>query len=260
MRKNKTRLFTMLLAVMLCVAAFSTSALAYADDTAETAPNPVVSDEDAGTQPDALTPEGNLTLIDDIQQTDGEADAVENKQFITVQSKNGNTFYIVIDRSGDTENVYFLNLVDEADLMALMEDEDGNSTQTCTCTDKCEVGSINTECPVCKSNMSECSGTEKVVETTPEPETEPENGKTGSSTGMIALVLIVLLGGGGAVYYFKLRKNKPQTKGPDDLDDYDYGADDEDEDAELDTDDETVYEFEDENSGDDAPDREDGGA
>lgn len=240
MKKNKSRLFVSLIAVMLCMAAFSTSALAYADETPESTPSPVVSDEDAGTQPDALTPEGNLTLIDDIQQADGSADEVENKQFITVQSKNGNTFYIVIDRSGDTENVYFLNLVDEADLMALMEDENGDSAQTCTCTDKCEVGNINTDCPICKTNMSECSGKETVVETP--TETEPEAEKTNSSTGIIALVLIVLLGGGGAVYFFKIKKNKPKTKGPDDLDDYDYGEDDE---TGTDNDDATEYEFED---------------
>ncbi|MBQ9718672.1 MAG: DUF4366 domain-containing protein, partial [Clostridia bacterium] len=79
---------------------------------------------------DALTPVGNLTLIDDILQDENTAsvESVENKQkskqFITVQSKNGNYFYIIIDRSGDTENVYFLNLVDEADLFALMETEE----------------------------------------------------------------------------------------------------------------------------------------
>ena len=74
----------------------------------------------------ALTPDGNLTSIDDILQSAASVsteDSLENKQFITVQSKSGNTFYIVIDRSGDTENVYFLNLVDEADLMALMGDD-----------------------------------------------------------------------------------------------------------------------------------------
>ena len=75
-----------------------------------------------GKSPFAFTPDGNLTLIDDFLQIevpgDEEAEQVE-KQFITVQSKNGNTFYIVIDRNGETENVYFLYLVDEADLMAL---------------------------------------------------------------------------------------------------------------------------------------------
>ena len=62
-----------------------------------------------------------------LEQAGGNIDKLTEqveKQFITVQSKNGNTFYIVIDRNGETENVYFLNLVDEADLMALMEGEE----------------------------------------------------------------------------------------------------------------------------------------
>ena len=66
----------------------------------------------------ALTPDGNLTLIDDI----GSATAA-GKQFITVESKNGNVFYLIIDRDDDgEETVHFLNQVDEADLLALTED------------------------------------------------------------------------------------------------------------------------------------------
>ena len=68
----------------------------------------------------AFTPPGNLSLIDDFLQIEipGTEDTEQvEKQFITVQSKSGNTFYIVIDRNGETENVYFLNLVDEADLI-----------------------------------------------------------------------------------------------------------------------------------------------
>lgn len=69
-------------------------------------------------EPITLTPEGNLTLVDDI---DGEAS--EDKQFITVVTKNGNYFYIIVDRAAEGDNtVHFLNLVDEADLMALIED------------------------------------------------------------------------------------------------------------------------------------------
>ena len=127
-----------------------------------------------GKPPFAFTPDGNMTLIDDFLQI--EAPATEDseqieKQFITVQSKAGNTFYIVIDRNGETENVYFLNLVDEADLMALIEGEETEPIiPTCTCTDKCVVGAINTNCEICHSNMSECTGKESVAE--PEP-TEP---------------------------------------------------------------------------------------
>lgn len=115
MRKLKTRLFTGLLAVMLCCTALTPAAFAYAEDPEEgTSEKPVT----GGVEPEPLTPEGNLTIVDDI-----EGDAAGDKQFITVQTKSGNTFYIIVDRAADGENtVYFLNAVDEADLMALMED------------------------------------------------------------------------------------------------------------------------------------------
>ena len=184
-----------------------------------------------GKSPFAFTPDGNLTLIDDFLQIeipgDEETEQVE-KQFITVQSKNGNTFYIVIDRNGETENVYFLNLVDEADLMALMESEDGETAApTCSCTDKCVVGAINTNCEICRTNMSECIGKEPVVD--PEP-TEPveEPTEAPKSTNFMPIIVVLILGAGGfAVYWFKFRKPKAKTSGSSDLDDYDFGEDDE---------------------------------
>ena len=184
-----------------------------------------------GKSPFAFTPDGNLTLIDDFLQIevpgDEETEQVE-KQFITVQSKNGNTFYIVIDRNGETENVYFLNLVDEADLMALMEGEDGETAApTCSCADKCVVGAINTNCEICRTNMSECIGKEPVVE--PEP-TEPveEPTEEPKSTNFMPIIVVLILGAGGfAVYWFKFRKPKAKTSGATDLDDYDFGEDDE---------------------------------
>ena len=190
----------------------------------------------------SLTPDGNLELIDDVtQESDG-------KQFITVQSKNDNTFYIVIDRDKDTDNVYFMNLVDEADLMALMED--GEVTVKCTCDTRCEAGDVDTTCPVCKNNMVECTGVEeeKEVETTTEP-TEDDTEKTeskGSSAPILLIVMIIGLGAGGAVYYLKFRKPKTDTKGPVDLDDYDFGDDDED-DTEYVTEDDLPEETDEEN-------------
>lgn len=58
-----------------------------------------------------LTPKGNLTLVDDVSEKEGEA-----LSYMTVKTKNGNTFYLIVDRSSDEENVYFLNRVDEAGL------------------------------------------------------------------------------------------------------------------------------------------------
>ena len=170
-------------------------------------------------------------------------DKYSNKQFITVETRNGETFYLVIDydkpldEDGERYETYFLNLVDEADLLALVEGD--KQTPVCSCTTKCEAGAVNTSCEVCKTNMTECTGKEKVVEkvpdTTPEPEVEPEPEKK-SSGGAVALLLLLVLGGGGALYWFKLRKKKPDAKGPVDLDDYDYGEEDDGEEYETEPD------------------------
>ena len=103
------------------------------------------------------------------------------------------------------------------------------------------MGKINTGCKVCRTNMSECAGKEQAAEITPQPaepaETAPE--KKSGGAGLVVVVLLLLLGGGGALYWFKLRKPKADTRGADDLDDYDYGEDEEDEDYEFEAEDET---------------------
>lgn len=180
--KNRIRSLAVLLAVVLCMTAFSTVTYAGGGDgepyyteqpteSAEPEATPEASEETGGVEPQPLTPNGNMTLVDDI---DGGA----AKQFITVVTKNGNYFYIIIDRADDGENtVHFLNQVDEADLMALIEDEQAEEKPTvCTCTEKCEAGAVNNACPVCSKNMSECAGKETVIE--PEPGcTAGENGR-----------------------------------------------------------------------------------
>ena len=170
---------------------------------------------------DALTPDGNLTLIDDIGSS-----TKAGKQFITLESKNGNVFYMIIDRDDEgEETVHFLNQVDEADLMALTGEEE--TPATCSCTTKCTAGAVNTSCPVCAVNMTECVGKEAKPEVPAEP-TEPaaeEPEKKSGMGGILVVLLIVSLGGGAAFYIFKQKKAKPQTKGSADLDDYDYGED-----------------------------------
>ena len=163
----------------------------------------------------------DLTLIDDIGSS-----TKAGKQFITLESKNGNVFYMIIDRDDEgEETVHFLNQVDEADLMALTGEEE--TPATCSCTTKCVAGTVNTSCPVCAVNMTECVGKEAKPEVPAEP-TEPaaeEPEKKSGVGGILVVLLILALGGGAAFYIFKQKKAKPQTKGSADLDDYDYGED-----------------------------------
>lgn len=229
--KNCTVLIT--LAVVLCITAFSFPVSANVPENEELS----VNDNVESTSP--LTPSGNLTIIDDVHQVTDTSDEnkIEDKQFITVESKNGNVFYIIIDRIGDTENVYFLNAVDETDLLALTEDENPiEPVATCSCTTKCEIGNVNAECAVCSINAEACTGTAPTAEE-PEESPEPEPAQN-NMTPVIALILIILLGGGGAFYWFNIRKKKSSTKGatdPNDLYEEDDEYDSEEEETEIET-------------------------
>ena len=169
----------------------------------------------------ALTPSGQGTVLDNVS-------SVEGKEFFTITTPAENVFYLVIDKQRESENVYFLNAVTEADLMALAEiDADKasgtsasgsfsntpvSSAAVCICADKCVPGEIRVDCPVCILNYKECGGRERETTAAPEPQTG-----TGSG-GVIAVVVLAALAVGGAGYYFKIYKPKRELDDAEDLD------------------------------------------
>ena len=234
--RNKTIAVIMAVMCILTAFSFSVSANTASQQTTDTTE---LSVNDSVESKTPLSPKGNMTSIDDVHQITDTSDknTIEDKQFITVESKNGNVFYIIIDRSGDTDNVYFLNAVDEADL-----------------TDKCELGAVDENCAVCSKNISKCIGKETVTEEKDkdsDKETKEEPKQSGSP--LAGLIILALLGGVGAFYWFKIKNKKPSTKGTtdptdfeeDDEDDTDYETETDSEnedDAEPDED----YEYDDE--------------
>lgn len=176
----------------------------------------------------ALTPDGNMNLIDDYGSSTG-----AGKQFITLTTKSGNYFYLIIDRDDNgAETVHFLNLVDEADLLSLMDEE---QVAEYTGEDKKDA-----EPTVIPDEETPTELTEEPVEKLVEEPTKEKN----SSMGIMALILIAAIGGVGAYIFIKKGKSKENTTGPDP--DFDYNEDEEDYLAELDEEDEVVDEIDDE--------------
>lgn len=215
-RKRIFRTFAVLLAALVSLGGFSVTAYAGGGEQTETPPPVTQPETPTDTLP--LTPEGNATLVDDFGG---------DKQLITVTTKSGNYFYILVDRAAEGDNtVHFLNQVDEADLMALMEDEDGKQpTPVCSCAEKCETGKVNIACDLCKTDTSGCTG-KQPAPAEPEETEQPEKEKS-NPTGLLLIVLMIA-GLGGAFYYFKILKPKQSVKGNTDIEDFDFD-DDEDE-------------------------------
>lgn len=203
------RLSASLLAVIMSIGMFSTTAFAYVDESATEEPETEEVVEVISTEPmNPLTPDGNLTLVDD----EGEK-TNEGKQFVTVVTKSGNYFYLIIDRDDKGEQtVHFLNQVDEADLLALMEDKEAAKYA-----------------PIVE---------ETKPEVTPEPETEKEPVEeevTEKKPNMLPALgtIILLIVGGGVFAFMKLKdkKKKEEQEKPDPdadyVDDEDFGYEEE---------------------------------
>jgi hypothetical protein len=186
------------LAVSLCCAPAFALAPAV-EDTAEEAATPTETEVVEASAP--LTPDGNLTLVDDVGSSTG-----VGKQFITFVTKNGNYFYLIIDRddTGD-ETVHLLNLVDEADLLALMEDEDVEAYQAA------QTAAQQTEQPA-------ATATPEPTPVQEEPQAQTESMKKNILPAVLAL--LALAAGGGAFGYmqFKKKKQTEQTKPDPDAD------------------------------------------
>ena len=138
---------------------------------------------------DPLTPDGNLTLVDDITSEK------TGKQFITVVSKNGNYFYIIIDRDDEGENtVHFLNQVDEADLLNLMDEEDAQAILDADAKEAAERAAREQAAREAEEAASRLQ-TEQVQE-----EKKPVN--------WIPAAICVMLAGIGVVVFFLIRMKK----------------------------------------------------
>ena len=228
MTRNKhfRSVFAALLCAVLCMTAFATVAYADGGDYYDDELPPETWQEETQPEDNTIVP-GTPFTEDGIAATrDLLYDKHTNKQFITVETRNGHTLYIVIDydklldEEEERYQTYFLNPVDEADLMALLEDgQTEEKPAACTCTEKCQAGAVNTACPVCAVNMSECAG--KAPEVEPEPEPEPEK-ESGSGGALVLILLLAALGGGGAFAYIKFIKPKQGAKVSADPDDYEF--------------------------------------
>ena len=159
--KRKMRMFAAALCAVILLCGMSVTAYAGGGDEyiEETTPP----EQTGGVNWEGLDPvepgegfseEGSLVTRDLLY------DKHTNKQFITVQTSGGNTFYIVIDydkpvdEDGEQYQTYFFSIVDEADLLAAMEAA-GMEVPDCACTVKCAAGGINTDCP-CLLYTSRC--------------------------------------------------------------------------------------------------------
>ena len=157
-----------------------------------------VTDETSG----ALTPEGNLTLVDDYHTNYSDG---SGQQFITLVSKSGATFYLVIDRNAKgQQTVHFMNLVDEADLLTLMEEDAADAyTAEKEAAAQAEQDKLKAEEEAKKAAEEAAASGE---------EQPKENKVTKIASGFLGVVVLIALAAGGGFYVFAKQKQKKQAE------------------------------------------------
>ena len=156
-----------------------------------------ITDETSG----ALTPEGNLTLVDDYHTNYSDG---SGQQFITLVSKSGATFYLVIDRNAKgQQTVHFMNLVDEADLLALME-EDAADAYTAE-----KEAAAQAEQDRLKAEEEAKKAAEEAEKAADAPK---ENKVTKYAATFLGAIALIALAAGGIFYAFAKQKQKKQAE------------------------------------------------
>ena len=169
----KRKLFSLFLTALLCMSLIAVPASAQSNENEEPLP--------------PLTPDGNMNLVDDMVTSSG-------KQFITVTTRDGNYFYIIIDRDDNgNQTVHFLNQVDEADLLALLdEDELKDYTES--------------------QKPTEPAPTELVQTQPTEPPVVTEEKGNGNFAALLPVVLLAAGGIGGFIMLSSSKKKSQQVK------------------------------------------------
>ena len=195
----------LLLSAVLCIG-MAAPAFAFEGEAApvEQPVLPEVVEEDVVTITDetsgALTPEGNLTLVDDYHTNYSDG---SGQQFITLVSKSGATFYLVIDRNAKgQQTVHFMNLVDEADLLALMEEEAADAyTAEKEAAAQAELDRLKAE--------EEAKKAEEEAATAEPPK---ENKITKYAGAFLGIVALIALAAGGGFYFYRQQVQKKKAE------------------------------------------------
>ena len=203
--KMMNKVCALMLSVALC-AGMAAPAFAFEGEAAsvEQPILPEVVEEDVVTVTDetsgALTPEGNLTLVDDYHTNYSDG---SGQQFITLVSKSGATFYLVIDRNAKgQQTVHFMNLVDESDLLALMEEEDADAyTAEKEAAAQAELDRLKAE-----------EEAKKAAEEAATAEPPKENKVTKYAGAFLGVVALIALAAGGGFYFYRQQMQKKKAE------------------------------------------------
>ena len=199
--KRMNKMLAVLFLSASMIFATGTTAFAYVDESAEASKTESVETEE--TEKDTVVEEnqinteepfsvpGNAQVQDDITNS-------KNKEFLTITTKNNNTFYLIIDRSANVDNVYMLSQIDENDLQEFLEEDSSAST----------IVDVTPEVVIDENTHTE---------QTEQPATEsPEKEGTASNLGALVAIFIAAILGVGAYGYMKFIKPKKDEDDGDD--------------------------------------------
>ena len=211
-KKLNKKMAGLLMGVLLLFSA-STTAFAYVDESAEASRTETTQTEQAADQEQTTQTDDTATENTDTEKTDSAFSTPGNgevkdditddstKEFLTVTTKNNNTFYIVIDRSATSQNVYMLSQIDEKDLADFLDKD-----STATVITPQEDASSKVVLDETDSAADDAKDTSADTEEKASSKTNP---------GAMAAILLLAIGGVGAYYYFKIYKPQKEAEADD---------------------------------------------